>query len=67
MFNQTIGKNAGNIYNHLKENGQSNVSSLKKNTGLNDKDIYMSLGWLAREDKLSFEKKGNQVLVNLVE
>lgn len=67
MFNQTIGENAGTIYTDLQENGQSKVSGLKNRTGLNDKDLYMSLGWLAREEKLDFEKIGKQILIKLAD
>jgi hypothetical protein len=43
------------------------TSALKKNTHLSDKDVNLGLGWLARENKLSFEQKGNQTLINLAE
>lgn len=65
MLNETIGINAGKLWEFLKESGQASVASLKKNTGLNDKEAFLAIGWLAREDKLTFEEKKNQLLVNL--
>ena len=67
MSIEKIGENAGNIWKTLKENGQMSANALKKTIHLSEKDIYMGLGWLAREHKLSFEQKGNQTLLNLTE
>jgi len=67
MSIERIGENAGNIWKTLKENGQMSANSLKKATHLSEKDMNMSLGWLARENKLSFEQKVNQTLISLAE
>lgn len=67
MLNEKIGKNAGNIWNTLKEKGPMTASALKKTGKLTDKDMYMSLGWLAREGKLKFTEKGNQLAISLIE
>lgn len=67
MSTEKIGKNAGNIWRALKEKGQMSSSTLKKTTHLSEKDVNMGLGWLARENKLSFEQKGNQTLISLTE
>jgi predicted HTH transcriptional regulator len=67
MSIEKIGENAGNIWKILKENGQMSSSALKKTVQLSEKDVNMGLGWLARENKLSFEQKGNQTLIGLTE
>lgn len=67
MLIEKIGESAGNIWKTLKENGQMSSNALKKNTHLSEKDMNLGLGWLARENKLSFEQKGNQTLINLTE
>jgi hypothetical protein len=54
---EKIGTNAGLIWNLLHEKGSKGVKELKKLTKLTEKDIYAAIGWLAREEKLSFEKK----------
>ena len=65
MYSETIGDNAGLIWKALEENGQMNFTALKKAAGINDKHLYLGIGWLAREDKIAFEQKKNQVLVDL--
>lgn len=67
MTIEKIGENAGNIWKTLKEKGQMSSSVLKKTTHLSEKDMNMSLGWLARENKLSFQQKGKQTLISLTE
>jgi len=67
MSIEKIGENAGNIWKILKDNGQMSSSALKKTVQLSEKDVNMGLGWLARENKLSFEQKGNQTLLSLTE
>lgn len=67
MSIESIGENAGRVWKVLHELGQVSLSSLKQNAELSDKDVYMSLGWLAREGKISFVSKGNQQLVGLSE
>jgi hypothetical protein len=67
MSREKIGENAGNIWRTLKENGKISSNALKKTTHLSDKDVNLSLGWLARENKLAFDQKGNQTLISLAE
>jgi hypothetical protein len=54
---EKIGTDAGYIWNVLHEKGTKGVKELKKLTKLAEKDIYAAMGWLAREEKLLFEKK----------
>jgi len=67
MSIEKIGENAGNIWRVLKQNGKMSTNSLKKSTHLNEKDVNMSLGWLARENKLQFDRRGKQTLIGLSE
>ena len=64
MNTQEIGKNAGIIWNALNEKSMT-VKQLKTATKLKDAEIYLALGWLAREDKLVFEKKGKEDMISL--
>lgn len=48
----TIGYNAGLIWNALNEADALGVKQLKKVTKLKDKEMYLALGWLAREGKI---------------
>ena len=58
MIKSSIGENAGHIWKVL-ENGEASVKAVKKATKLNDKDLGMALGWLAREGKIElFDVEG---------
>jgi len=48
-----IGENAGLVWGAL-QNGAQGVKALKKATKLKNEDLYLALGWLAREGKLTF-------------
>lgn len=63
---QTVGEIAGKIWNYLDENGESTLTSLKKELDIKPEQATLSLGWLAREGKVEMEKKGNSVKVSLV-
>jgi hypothetical protein len=49
---ETIGTNAGLVWNALNEVEAMTAAQLRKATKLKDKELMLALGWLAREDKL---------------
>ena len=54
MINEKAGVIAGKIWNALNEQGTLTGKDLKKAAGkLNDKDLFLGLGWLAREGKIT--------------
>ncbi len=60
MLIEKIGTNAGLVWKVL-ENGETSLKAVKKATKLNEKDLNMALGWLARESKIEFfEVEGEQ-------
>ncbi len=61
-----IGYSAGKIWQEIEKNGLIKIADLKKNTKMDIKDIYMALGWLAREDKVSFSEIGGELAVNII-
>jgi hypothetical protein len=63
---EKIGNDAGLIWNVLHEKGTKGVKELKKLTKLTEKDIYAAIGWLAREEKLSFNKKEDDLYVDVI-
>lgn len=65
MNAETIGNNAGLIWQAL-QNGELNVKAVKKATKLNEKDLNMAFGWLAREGKLNFNEVEGELFVSLV-
>ena len=59
-----IGENAGLVWGAL-QNGAQGVKALKKATKLKNEDLFLALGWLAREGKVSFTETEADVVVAL--
>ena len=55
MITTKIGENAGLIWNAL-QGGALTTKALKKATKLKNDELYLALGWLAREGKVAFEE-----------
>ena len=54
---ESIGMNAGLVWNALNEGGRMDVKSIKKATKIKtDKELYAAFGWLAKENKIAFEE-----------
>ena len=50
---ENVGLLAGSVWAALNENGSMNSKDLKKASKIKtDKDLYLALGWLLREDKV---------------
>lgn len=60
-----IGETAGVIYQTLEKGGTKTMALLQKETGLASELLNQAIGWLAREGKISFEKKGNSLQLSL--
>jgi hypothetical protein len=54
MLKYDIGVNAGVIWHLLLGSGALSVIEIAELTGYREKMIMLSLGWLAREDKIRF-------------
>jgi predicted HTH transcriptional regulator len=65
-LNEGVGSAAGKIWDFLNENGQASASKLTESTGLDRNDVQRAIGWLAREGKLSVERKGKNEFFSLV-
>ena len=64
MITTKIGENAGLIWNAL-QSGALTLKALKKATKLKNDELYLALGWLAREDKVSFTE-GEDLTITLI-
>jgi hypothetical protein len=60
-----FGVNAGLVWESLNKNGPSTIGDLIKATSLRRELIYGALGWLGREDKISFENRGRAIVFSL--
>jgi hypothetical protein len=66
MLKQTIGENAGHIWQLLNEQGEMQLTELLKISGLEESEFNRSLGWLAREDKVGFYSDDENEFVFLI-
>ncbi len=48
-----IGATAGKVWHHLDKNGEATALKLKAALGITNADLYMAVGWLARENKVT--------------
>lgn len=65
-MNELIGTNAGAIWTALSENGAMNTKDLKKAAKIKtDKDLYLAMGWLLREDKINVTEADKVITVEL--
>ncbi len=60
-----VGETAGRVWMLLHEKGPQSLNALKKQVKAPADIVLMSLGWLAREDKLAVEQKGRVQLLRL--
>lgn len=68
MNTDTIGSWAGLVWNVLNEAEVLDSKQIKKTTKLKDKELYAAFGWLARENKITFEENSDskELLVSLI-
>ncbi len=65
MDKKEIGENAGRVWQLLSDNAKWSYGSLKRKSGLKDKDLGAALGWLARENKIEFEQEEEELYLYL--
>ena len=67
MFKEKAGEFAGKIWNALNGTDGMTVKQLKKVAKVStEKELYLGLGWLLREDKILVEEADKDVFVKLV-
>ena len=59
-----IGENAGLVWGAL-QNGAQGIKALKKKKKKKNEDLFLALGWLAREGKLTFTEAEADTIVAL--
>ena len=65
-MNAKVGMHAGDVWTALSQNGELDVKELKKAARLkNEKDLFLALGWLLREDKLVITEEEKTLKVAL--
>ena len=66
MNKKSIGTNAGIIWKLMSDNASWTYEELKEKGHLTDKELYAAIGWLARENKIDFEKDPEKEKVYLI-
>lgn len=64
-MSDSIGVAAGKIWDYLNENGEASVTKITKETGLNKNEVQRAVGWLAKENKLTFTMDKRTELLSL--
>ena len=66
MLEEKAGVIAGQIWQALNENGTLTQKSLKKAAKLKtEKDLFLGLGWLLREDKVETSETNGELSIKL--
>ena len=63
---ENAGAFAGRIWAALNETEGLTAKQIKKATKLVDKDLFLGLGWLLREDKVATSEVEGELFVKLV-
>ncbi len=66
MLKEKAGEMAGKIWNALNGTECMTAKQLKKAAKLVDKDLFLGLGWLLREDKVSVAEVEGELFFKLV-
>ena len=65
MENTRIGLIAGKVWRILNEKGELSMFELCRELGLTFEEVAVAIGWLARENKISFREKDNMLFVKI--
>ena len=65
MLQEKAGEFAGKIWNVLNGTEGMTTAQIMKAAEMTDKELYLGLGWLLREDKVATEEVKGKVVVSL--
>lgn len=65
MNKDEIGLNAGKIWQLLSNYAKWSYGTLKRKSGLKDKELGAAIGWLARENKIELYQEDDELYVSL--
>src|SRR4029450_8179281 len=67
VMDAEIGEAAGCIWRYLAQHGETTLRQLLQGTPLQERMLFMGVGWLAREEKLRFIQQGRNLKLVLIE
>jgi len=62
MIFEKNGTNAGSLWSLLNETGALSFKDAKKKLKLTNADLYMAMGWLNREEKITISDDAEMVM-----
>lgn len=65
MNKDEIGLNADKIWQLLSNYAKWSYGTLKRKSGLKDKELGAAIGWLARENKIELYQEDDELYVSL--
>ena len=65
MLKKIIGEDAGLVWQLLSARGMLTIDELKTLTGYREMYVYLTLGWLSRENKIHYLEKDDDLYVEL--
>jgi len=65
MLNNLIGADARLVCQLLCERGMMTIDDIEKITGYRQMYVYLTLGWLSRENKIHYLEKNDNLYVEL--
>ena len=60
-----FGVKAGIVWEALDQNGPSTIGDIVEATSMRRELVYGALGWLARENKITVDKRGRALVFSL--
>lgn len=60
-----IGLTAGKVWGRLADNGPASLTKLTKDLEVSRETVMLAVGWLARENKISFEQANRGRMIHL--
>lgn len=65
MNKSEIGLNACKVWQLLSDYAKWSYSALKRNSGLQDKELSAAIGWLVHEDKIILSQEEDELYISL--
>ncbi len=67
MIKNEVGTNAGDVYSLLSQKGKLSLRKIGELTRMRESLIYLSLGWLLRENKIQIVEQNGEFVFELKE
>ncbi len=65
MVSSNIGQLAGDVWRYLEQNGETSTLKLRSSLKVSQSLLFLSLGWLSREEKIMITPEERGYLISL--